>query len=79
VRRSRTPEPAPRTLAGYTREALRVGMRRGLGEGNRLWFAIGVVAGGIRLFQWMARPTPSFLTEVLEPGESIIISHLTED
>ena len=59
------------------RAALRTGARRGLGDGSRGWLAVGAIALGIRLFQRMARPGKAVIvSELLEPGETLIISHL---
>ena len=59
------------------RTALRTGARRGLGDGSRGWLIVGALALGVRVFQWMARPgKQTIVTELLEPGESLVISHL---
>ena len=59
------------------RTALRTGARRGLGDGSKGWLIVGALALVIRVFQWMARPGKSVIvTELLEPGQSLVISHL---
>jgi hypothetical protein len=65
--------PADRAVAW----AMRAGFRKGLGDGSRVWFALGAVAVGIRLFQRLASPgKPIVISEDLLPGESIVIRHL---
>jgi len=62
------------------RRGVRVGMRRGLGEGSRPWLVLGAVALGVRLLRWMARPGgATIVTELLEPGQAILVTHLTND
>ena len=59
------------------RQGMRLGWRRGLGDGSRVWLAVGAVAVTVRLLQRMAAPgKATILTEVLEPGETIVIHHL---
>jgi hypothetical protein len=59
------------------RYGFRNGLRRGLGDGNQVWLAVGAVAAGIRLLRWMAAPgKPTIVTELLEPGQTIVIHHL---
>jgi len=59
------------------RAALRTGARRGLGDGSRGWLVIGAIALGIRLFQRLASPGKAVIvTELLDPGETLIISRL---
>jgi len=59
------------------RNAVRTGLRRGLGDGSRGWLVVGVIAVGIRLFQRMASPGKAVIvTELLDPGETLVISHL---
>jgi hypothetical protein len=62
------------------RAGLRRGVRNGLGDGSRVWLVLGAGAAGIRLVQWMARPPKSVIvTEVLEPGQTIVIQHFDRD
>lgn len=50
------------------------GMRRGM-RGSRPWLWIGVMATGVRLLRWLARPKPEVTYRaVLEPGEGLEIS-----
>lgn len=59
------------------RYGLKAGLRRGLGDGSQLWLAVGGVAAGIRLLQWMASPgKPVVVTEQLAPGQTVVIRHL---
>ena len=47
------------------RYGFRNGLRRGLGDGNQVWLAVGAVAAGIRLLRWMAGPgKPTIVTEL---------------
>jgi hypothetical protein len=59
------------------RRAMRMGWQRGLGDGSRVWLAVGATAVAVRLFQRMAGPgKPTIVTENLAPGEAIVIRHL---
>jgi hypothetical protein len=47
--------------------------------GSGPWLAVGVAAVGIRLLRWLTRrPAPTVVSEVLRPGETLVISHLPE-
>ncbi len=64
-------------LERLLREATRRGLRRGLGEGSRVWLALGALAVAVRLLRWMAGPgRPIVVTEDLAPGETLEIRHL---
>ena len=59
------------------REGLRRGVRQGLGDGSRLWLAVGAFAAVVRLLRWMASPgKPTVVVEELRPGEALMIRHL---
>ncbi len=58
---------------------LRIGIRKGLIGGSKAWLVAGAAAGGIRLLGRMARRDPRVVyCEKLEPGERLVITHLTE-
>jgi hypothetical protein len=60
--------------------ALRTGMRKGIGDGSRVWFALGAVALGVRLVQRLASPgKPVVVTEQLRVGEALVIRHLSRE
>lgn len=65
--------PGPFGLLGTAR---RLGVDRGLLGGSRPWLVVAGVAWGIKAVQHARRPEPETLVrEVLEPGETIVISH----
>jgi hypothetical protein len=52
----------------------RIGLRKGLGAGNRGWLYVGLVAGGLRYAGSLLRRDEDVLTtERLGPGESIVV------
>ncbi len=56
----------------------RMGAMRGLLGGSRGWFALWVVAAGFRLVAKVFRKEPDVVySEDLQPGESLVITHLT--
>ena len=60
------------------RRAMRTGLRRGLGDGNRLWLAVGAAAVGVRLLRRLTRPGPAtVVTETLAPGQTIEVRHVS--
>jgi hypothetical protein len=58
------------------RRGMRLGWQRGLGDGSRVWLAVGATAVAVRLLQRMSAGRPTVVTEALAPGQSIIIRHL---
>jgi hypothetical protein len=58
------------------RVALRRGLRQGLGDGNRVWMAVGTAAVTVRLLQRLARRSEVVVTEDLAPGQTLVITHL---
>ena len=60
------------------RRVTRLGAVRGLLGGSRGWFAIWAAAAGFRLVAKVVRREPKVVySEDLEPGESLVITHLT--
>lgn len=60
------------------RSLIRLGVVRGLFGGNRGWLALGAAAAGVRGLARLARKEPDVVySEDLEPGQSLLISHLT--
>lgn len=61
---------------GLLDTARRNGIDRGLLGTSRGWLVVGAAAWGIRAFQRARRPEGETVTlEVLQPGETIVISH----
>jgi hypothetical protein len=65
-------------MAALLRTLARTGLRRGLGggPGGRGWLLIAVVATLLRIMQRKAGEPKVALSEKLEPGQSIVITHL---
>lgn len=66
------------------REKLLEGVRdqtvqSGLLEGHKGWLAVGALYWGARGLRWALRPPPkqTLLTEVLQPGERLVITQVT--
>lgn len=60
--------------------ALKRGMRDGLGGGSSVWLVLGAAALSVRLLQRLARPgKDSIVTEELRPGETLIITNLAKE
>ena len=60
------------------RRVTRIGAVRGLLGGSRAWLGIWAVAAGFRLITKVVRREPEVVyREDLEPGESLVITHLT--
>jgi hypothetical protein len=63
-------------MPGLLGTARRLGVDRGLLGGSRPWLVVAGVAWSIKAVQYARRPEPETLVrEVLEPGETIVISH----
>ncbi len=66
-------------MTSLLRILARNGLRKGLLGGSKPWLIVGAAAGGIRLLGRMAGREPAVVyCEKLEPGERLVISHLTE-
>ena len=60
------------------RSLTRLGIYRGLLGGNRGWMALGAVAVGIRGLGRLAAKEPKVVfSEQLDPGQTLVITHLT--
>jgi hypothetical protein len=58
---------------------VRIGLTKGLLGGSKPWLILGAAAGGVRLLGRMAAREPEVVyCEKLEPGQRLVISHLTE-
>jgi hypothetical protein len=62
------------------RGVARGGVRRGLvGAGGRGWLILGLATGLIRFLRRKRDEPKLSVSEELEPGESILITHLRKD
>jgi hypothetical protein len=60
------------------RRVTRMGAVRGLLGGSRTWFALWVVGGTFKMLGKLIRKEPDVVySEDLQPGESLVITHLT--
>jgi hypothetical protein len=60
------------------RRLTRMGAVRGLLGGSKAWFAVWVLAGGFRMLAKVFRREAEVVySEDLEPGQSLVITHLT--
>ena len=60
------------------RTLTRLGVYRGLLGGNRGWMALGAVAVGLRGLGRLAAKEPKVVfSEQLDPGQTLVITHLT--
>ena len=56
----------------------RLGITRGLLGGDRRWLVVGTVALGLRTLGKLVSKEPKVVySEKLDPGESLVITHLT--
>ena len=62
------------------RTVARTGVRRGLtGAGGRGWLAVGLAAGAIQFLRRKSDEPKLQITEQLEPGQGIVITHLRKE
>ena len=60
------------------RRITRMGAVRGLLGGSRAWFLMWAVAGAFKMLAKLVRKEPEVVyNEDLQPGESLVITHLT--
>lgn len=58
----------------------RVGFRRGVLGGSRAWTVVGIVAFALRALGRMAARKPEIVyREELQPGRTLVVSHLSRD
>ena len=63
-------------MGSLTLRALaRMGLLRGLLRGSRPWLYIGIGATVLNIFGRVAARKPIVVTEVLRPGERVLVSH----
>jgi len=60
-------------VIGLLRSLARVGFRKGLGGGGRVWLALGLVSWFAARSKEKGKEPPPLYREVLSPGESIAI------
>jgi len=61
------------------RRLTRLGITRGLLGGDRRWLALGTAAFGVRALAKLAtKESKVVYSEDLAPGESLVITHLTQ-
>ena len=58
---------------GLLRSLARIGFRKGLGGGGRVWLALGVVSWFAARTKEKGKDPPPLYSEVLSPGESISV------
>ena len=60
------------------RSLIRLGVVRGLFGGNRGWLALGAGAAGLKLLGKMTSKEPKVVySERLDPGQTLVVTHLT--
>jgi hypothetical protein len=55
------------------RKLSRVGFRKGMGGGNRVWLAVGILTWFAARSKEKGKEPPALYREVLKPGESIAV------
>ncbi len=60
-------------MIGLLRSLARIGFRKGLGGGGRVWLALGVVSWFAARTKEKGKDPPPLYREVLSPGESISV------
>ena len=60
-------------MIGLLRSLARIGFRKGLGGGGRVWLALGVVSWFAARSKEKGKDPPPLYREVLSPGESISV------
>lgn len=60
-------------MTGLLRSLARIGFRKGLGGGGRVWLALGVVSWFAARTKEKGKDPPPLYREVLSPGESISV------
>ncbi len=60
-------------MIGLLRSLARIGFRKGLGGGGRVWLALGVVSWFAARTKEKGKDPPPLYREVLSPGEAISV------
>jgi hypothetical protein len=60
-------------LGGLLRSLARIGFRKGLGGGGRVWLALALVSWFAARSKEKGKEPPPLYREVLSPGESIAV------
>ena len=60
-------------MIGLLRRLSRLGFRKGMGGGNRVWLALGILSWFAARAKEKGKDPPSLYCEVLKPGEAIAV------
>jgi hypothetical protein len=60
-------------VIGLLRQLAGIGFRRGMGNGNRIWLALGVLSWFAARSKEKSKDPPALYCETLGPGESVAI------
>jgi hypothetical protein len=60
-------------VTGLLRSLARIGFRKGMGGGNRVWMALGILSWFAARAKEKSKDPPPLYREVLKPGESIAV------
>ena len=60
-------------LGGLLRRLAGIGFRRGMGSGNRMWLALGILSWFVARSKEKRNDPPALYCETLRPGESIAV------
>lgn len=60
-------------FGGVLRRLSRLGFRKGMGGGNRVWLALGILSWFAARAKERSKDPPSLYREVLRPGEAIAV------
>jgi hypothetical protein len=60
-------------VIGLLRQLARVGFRKGMGGGNRVWLALGILSWFAARSKEKGKEPPPLYRETLKPGEAIAV------
>ena len=60
-------------MIGLLRQLGRLGFRKGMGGGNRVWLALGILSWFAARSKEKSKDPPPLYREVLKPGEAIAV------
>ena len=60
-------------LGGLLRQLARLGFRKGMGAGNRVWLALGILSWFAARSKEKGKDPPPLYREVVKPGEAIAV------